>query len=358
MSAAVATIPPEGPRPRPIVSVVVTAYRRRQYLLDAVRSIVSTSVDPSSYEVVVVKDFSDPAMDDALRAIGSQVRLVTVDLPRMGDSLARGIEESRGRVLAFLEDDDRFLSGKLAGVIERFRADPNLGFLRNAYRAIDAEGRPVEGWERFRPAPPRGRSFDPRARAAGDLPWLYRFSPNVNVSTMAIARDVVQPWLEPLRSVTAALDSFLFTTALVSDRSLRVESERWNEYRVHASLSHSAISDTTGELDLRDTARSLPTAERMVELVARRPGHPLAARFSRAFRLEVEVNIFLLDPRARLGFRDWLAFLSTAVGRRQKYLLVPWVYCLYRWISPRGAVESYRRRRSGTLRAAAEVSGP
>lgn len=349
---------PKSPSSSPFLSVVVTAYRRRQYLLEAVRSVVASPLDPASYEVVVVKDFSDPDTDAELLRLGPQVRIVTVDLPRLGDSLARGIQESRGEVLVFLEDDDRFLPGKLASVDATFRADATLGFLRNAYRAIDAEGRPVETWERFRPVPPTGRTIDPGRMAGDELSWIFRFSPNVNVSTMAMRAEVVRPWLDVLRTVTAALDSFLFTTALVSDRPLRIESERRNEYRVHASLSHSAIEDTRGELDLRDTARSLPTARLMARLARLRPGHPLAERFARAVELEVEVNVFLLDPTATLGPDEWLALLRSAMARRQRYLLVPWAYCLYRWISPRRAVESYRRRRARTLRLAAAARSP
>ena len=342
-----------SPSPSPFLSVVVTAYRRRQYLLEAVRSVVASSIDPSTYEIVVVKDFSDPDADAELLRLAPQVRLLTVDLPRLGDSLARGIEESRGEVLVFLEDDDRFLPNKLGSVGATFRGDPTLGFLRNAYRAIDAEGRPVEAWERFRPVPPTGRTIDPRASVGDEMSWVFRFSPNVNVSTMARRADVVRPWLNDLRSVTAALDSFLFTTALVSDRTLRIDSERRNEYRVHASLSHSAIGDSRGDLDLRDTARSLPTARLMARLARQRPGHALAERFARAVELEVEVTVFLLDPAVTLGPDEWLAFLRSALVRRQRYLLVPWAYCLYRWISPHRAVEAYRRRRSRTLRLAA-----
>ena len=346
--------PGRGPASgRPFVSVVVTAYRRRQYLVEAVRSVVATSLAPSEYEVVVVKDFSDPAVDSELSRLGPNVHLITIDLPRMGDSLARGVEAARGEVVAFLEDDDRFLPGKLEAVAARFRADANLGFLRNAYHAIDAEGRPVGTWENFRPTPPAARTFDPRVERPGDLPWVFRFSPNVNVSTMAVRAELLRPWTEPLSRVTAALDSFLFVTALVSDRSVRVEPVVLNEYRVHASLSHSAIADGAEALDLRDTARSQPTAELMAGIVAQRSGHPLAVRFTKAFRREVEVNLFLLDPRARLSFRDWLAFLRSALARRQKYLFVPGFYCLYRWLAPEGAVVSYRRRRTRTLRDAA-----
>lgn len=340
-------------RAGPFLSVLVTAYRRRQYLLEAVRSVVATSLDPAEYEVVVLKDFADPAIDSELARLGTQVRVVNVDLPRMGDALARGIREARGNVVSFLEDDDRFLPGKLESVIAQFRTDPGLGFLRNAYRAIDASGRPVEGWEKFRPPPPRSRTLDPRDARSDDLPWVFRYSPNVNVSTMTIRAELLRPWFARLEQVTAALDSFLFTVAMVSDLRSQVQPDLWNEYRVHASLSHSAIAEGTEQLDLTDTARSLPTADLMARIVAERPGHDLARRFTHAFRREVEVNIFLLDERARLSVGEWVGFLRTAFARRQKYLLVPWVYCVYRWLAPGRAIVSYRNRRTRTLRAAA-----
>ncbi|MFI5413027.1 MAG: glycosyltransferase family 2 protein [Candidatus Lutacidiplasmatales archaeon] len=344
---------PPPSRTGPFISVVVTAYRRRQYLLEAVRSIVATTLDPSVYEIVVVKDYADASIDSELSHLGPQVRLITIDLPRMGDSLARGIAEARGDVIAFLEDDDRFLPGKLEAVAERFRSDSHLGFLRHAYRAIDADGRPLSSWESFRPTPPAARDFDPTKDRAGDLPWVFRYAPNVNLSAMALRAEVVRPHMDDLRLVTAALDSFLFLAALVSERTLRVEPGPWSEYRVHASLSHSAIADGSEQRDLGDTARSLPTARVMAGVLARRPGHSLARRFTEAFRLEVEVNIFLLDPSARLSVGDWIRFLGSAASRRQKYLLVPWIFCLYRWLAPEVAVRAYRKRRTRTLRVAA-----
>lgn len=342
---------------RPFLSIVVTAYRRRQFLLEAVRSIAAGSADPSSYEVVVVKDFSDPEVDAELMRIGPRVRLITEDFPRVGGSLARGVREAQGDVIAFLDDDDRFAPEKVATVLQQFRNSPGLGFFRHAYRAIDAEGAPVPSWEEFRPVPPASRSFLPHADPADGVAWIFRFSPHVNVSTMAIRTELLRPWLEAMSTILTSQDCFLFVTALVSGSEVRVVRDRLSDYRVHPSVSHAAIAAGTEDLDLRDTARSLATAEVISGIAAGRPGHPLAVRFARAFLLEVRTNVFLLDPTARLAVRDWLGLARSAVARRQKYLLVPWLFCLYRWCAPRRAAASYQRRRARRLRTAASA-GP
>jgi len=98
----------------PLVSVVIPTRERPRVVADAVRSALGQSLE--ALEVVVVIDGPDERTATVLREIGdSRVRVAT--LPQhSGASAARnaGVAEARGRWIAFLDDDDEWLPGKLA----------------------------------------------------------------------------------------------------------------------------------------------------------------------------------------------------------------------------------------------------
>jgi hypothetical protein len=341
----------------PYFSVMVTAYQRRTFLREAVQSVLDQTVPRTEVEIIVIKDFADPDLDAWLGALGPSVQVITEDLPRIGQMLVRGLERAHGEVFCFLDDDDRFRPEKLAGLAALFRADPDLGLVRNAYSAIDPEGRPVPSWESFRPQPPTSETWG-RGHGRVRFPWLYHYGGYVNESTISIRTKVARPWIPWLDRVTASSDISLFTVALASDVSVRVESRRWNDYRVHASTSHPAIVEGNEALDLRDVQKSLATGEVLRAAVRSAPGHPAATRMSESFRLESKVVAFLLDRTAHLSVGDWIRFGRTIVWRRQGYLGTLWLYCLRRWVRPEATVRAYRARRHGDLRRSAAASTP
>ena len=339
----------------PFFSVIVTAYRRRTFLREAVQSVLDQTLPRSDVEIIVVKDFADPEIDGWLAGLGPSVTNVTEDLPRIGQMFVRGLDLARGEVFCFLDDDDRFRPEKLAGLQTLYRADRSLGLVRNSYYAIDADGRPVPSWEGFRPQPPTSVTWGP-GRSGVRFPWLYRYGGYINESTISIRTAVARRWIRWLNQVVASCDIALFTVALASDVGVRVENARWNDYRVHLSTSHPAIVEGNEALDLRDVKRSLQTAEVLRSAVASAPGHQAALRMSESFRLEAAVTAFLLDPTASLSFANWVRFARTVVWRRQAYLGALWFYCLRRWARPAGAVRAYRARRHGDLRRAAAAA--
>jgi glycosyltransferase involved in cell wall biosynthesis len=94
---------------KPLISVVVTAYNRRVFLLSALRSIVNQSF--KDYEVIVAKNFHDLDIDDFIEKHG--FREIFVDTKRYGERIAAAVEETKGDIIAFLEDDDEFERDKL-----------------------------------------------------------------------------------------------------------------------------------------------------------------------------------------------------------------------------------------------------
>lgn len=100
------------------ISVIITAYNRRDFLLKAVNSVANQTLDKNLYEVIVVKNFEDKSIDETLNKLG--YKNVVYDTPRWGEMVAIGIEESSGDILAFLDDDDEFKPSKLTKVHKVF----------------------------------------------------------------------------------------------------------------------------------------------------------------------------------------------------------------------------------------------
>jgi glycosyltransferase involved in cell wall biosynthesis len=100
--------------PAPLVSVVIPTRNRAHVVATAVRSALCQSLE--AMEVIVVIDGPDERTAEVLAEIDDP-RLRVRTLPQhAGASGARnaGVSEARGRWIAFLDDDDEWLPGKLA----------------------------------------------------------------------------------------------------------------------------------------------------------------------------------------------------------------------------------------------------
>lgn len=97
----------------PLVSVVITTYKRSEMLLRAIESVLIQTY--KDIEVIVVDDGSpEPVCDSLQQIFGDRIRCVSHP-QNLGAPAARntGIRQSRGKYVAFLDDDDVWLPQKL-----------------------------------------------------------------------------------------------------------------------------------------------------------------------------------------------------------------------------------------------------
>ncbi|HYF57556.1 MAG TPA: glycosyltransferase family 2 protein [Burkholderiaceae bacterium] len=114
----------DGPGERPLVSVIVPTYQRRERVLAALREVEAQTWRP--IEAVVVDDCSTDGTADAVRARRSGIPVRVVELERNGGpGRARnvGIDHARGRYVAFLDSDDRWHPEKLSTQMALFERD-------------------------------------------------------------------------------------------------------------------------------------------------------------------------------------------------------------------------------------------
>jgi len=178
--------------------VLITCYRRRQYLEHAVASALADGAD----EVVVVKDWGDPAVDAGLEKRG--VKVITEDIAVVGAMMARGLAECTGESVSFLDDDDMFTPGKMAAVRQAFEADPDLVLFRNGWTEVGTDGAPYP--DRHLAQPDQMRSFLTNEIDEATFRWITEKRAYGTLSTQTVRRRDLQAKEADLRRIECATD--------------------------------------------------------------------------------------------------------------------------------------------------------
>ena len=122
------------------VSVIIPTWNRAATLEKVVRSALAQTLPP--LEVLVCDDGSTDDSREIIEAICDS-RVKWIEGPRGGRPAIprnRGIRESRGEWLAFLDDDDEWLPEKLERQIAAIKASGGLACCSNALRFIPGRG--------------------------------------------------------------------------------------------------------------------------------------------------------------------------------------------------------------------------
>jgi len=154
----------EEDRPAPaaaLVSVVIPTYNRAHLICDALDSVVAQTYRP--IEIVVVDDGSTDAtadvIDEWLKRPGNDtvmLRFVAQEKRGKNPTRNRGILESTGGLISFLDSDDRYRPLKLEKQVTRF-ADPQVGAV---YCGIANADMMTGETETLAHAYPEGRLFE------------------------------------------------------------------------------------------------------------------------------------------------------------------------------------------------------
>lgn len=116
------------PSATPKVSVIIPTYNRADLLPRAVNSVLSQ--DFRDYEIIIVDDCSTDATQEVIQGFAdSRIRSMRHERNRrQSAAINTGIAHARGEYVAFLDDDDEWLSMKLSGQLAAFDKSPsNVG---------------------------------------------------------------------------------------------------------------------------------------------------------------------------------------------------------------------------------------
>jgi glycosyltransferase involved in cell wall biosynthesis len=125
----------------PEVSVIIPTYNSAQYVIEAVESVLAQTW--RDFEVLVIDDGSTDDTEQVMRRYEAPVRYLRQANGGVAVARNRGIAESLGRYVAFLDADDTWLSHKLARQMEALRQQPRQRACYSAFTVVDADLNPI-----------------------------------------------------------------------------------------------------------------------------------------------------------------------------------------------------------------------
>jgi glycosyltransferase involved in cell wall biosynthesis len=218
----------------PRISVILLAHNRKKYVLGGVASALKQTLPRDRFEILVYKNFVDPEIDSYLDAQG--VRNLTSPPESRPRTLRTVLQEARGEILSFLDDDDLYAPEKLAFVDRVFTEDPSLGYFHNDFFVMDEDEKLLErspftqlAQRVYLPAADvRHRSLPPNALKLG-----------FNSSSVSVRRNWLTPFLPSFEYPEAELsDAMLLDCALASGCALLADPAKLTYYRYHDSWSN------------------------------------------------------------------------------------------------------------------------
>jgi len=141
------------------ISVLITSYNQRDYLEEAIESVLAQSLKPS--EILIADDHSTDASPELIRTYATRYpgwirpffQEQNLGIPRNRNF---ALEQVRGELVTSLDGDDRFHPRKLELELETLRHDPRARVCFSNYRYIDAAGEDRGQWADPQEEPPTG----------------------------------------------------------------------------------------------------------------------------------------------------------------------------------------------------------
>jgi glycosyltransferase involved in cell wall biosynthesis len=220
----------------PLISVIVIAHNRRDFLDEALRSATSQTLDRQRYEVILVKNFHDSTIDSLCERLNIETIFTTAQPASL--KFLEGIQRSRGDIFTFLDYDDRYRPGRLEYVLNEFEGDRSLGFLHNGLEFIGPGGEPLTSDLdlHFRlMALHRRRVLIPDNRKASTNPRVGTARPGFNTGAIAVRREVMDLARPYLEQISIAVDSLLFCAGWIAPLAVLVDPTKLTQYRIHES---------------------------------------------------------------------------------------------------------------------------
>ena len=203
----------------PYISVIITAYKRDDFLLNAIKSVINQTLDKKYYEIIVIKNFTDNTIDTYIK--NYHIRGIVSKEESLFGKLVEALNIANGQIISFLEDDDLFSSDKLEIVYNKFKDNNNLCYYHNDHITVDEKYQKIDS--------------------------KIGKSPAFNLSSISVKKSILN--LNNIKSQWALdhfmylTDQFMYLLALESDQKIIAGNENLTYYMLHGSASHINTKD-------------------------------------------------------------------------------------------------------------------
>lgn len=214
------------------VSIIITAYNRKDFLEEALSSALKQSDNNIETEIILFKNFRDSKIDSICESSG--IRLVERE-GSIGEYLSEASAMSTGEIIMFLEDDDVFVETKVRKIVDLFSYNKEVLFIHNNYCTIDESSRKID-YIRLLDKHHSTRNFnlifDYKSKKLYD--FISSSNAEFNLSCMCVRKEAMtSEFLSFLSTILSNPDAVLLYYSLSLGRKVLATGEVLTKYRVH-----------------------------------------------------------------------------------------------------------------------------
>ena len=122
---------------KPLVSVVIPTYNRKEYVKQAISSVLNQSTI-FEFEIIVVDDGSTDGTCSAVQEFGENVRFFSQTNRGVSSARNFGVTNSKGTYVAFLDSDDLMIPSRLQSQVDFLNKYDDVGLVAGNYSLFDS----------------------------------------------------------------------------------------------------------------------------------------------------------------------------------------------------------------------------
>lgn len=217
-------------------SVLIIGYKRKNFILNAVNSVLKQNYPKSLIEIVVIKAFEDSSID--LYLVQNNVINLFCDTVSNGKTISMGIRNCSKDIICFLDDDDIFSPDKFSILSQLFTNEfMDADLVINGYHKIDSKGNRIS---HGRSGPSSLLNNNNLINAIVDTSHLdsnewVRREIYFNTSRMSIRRRNANSLADYIQDIPYACDSAIAIYFLIKGLKIGYTNSQVTGYRINVS---------------------------------------------------------------------------------------------------------------------------
>lgn len=287
----------------PQITLVITAYNRREFILQSIKCALTQTLERENYEILVIKNYRDETIDKFIEK--HQIKSIIADGIE-GEYPFIALQHAEGEIISFLDDDDLMSEKKLYSVYEIFK-DSKVGYYHNNFDVVLSDEIISN---KLINSPPYKTMRVSTKKKRRYLYYLEKKALYINNSCISIRKDVLSKFAGFLKEQNANIDRFLYVSALLSEYDLYFDNIILNSYRIHNDQTSAMISDdymTLREKKLRFITKSIGAHENILKLSKGTEFEPYCA--TRLMNLQLAYNFWSFENKYKFKLKAYIQYL-------------------------------------------------
>ncbi|HAU99229.1 MAG: Glycosyl transferase family 2 [Microgenomates group bacterium GW2011_GWF2_45_18] len=130
----------------PKISVIIPSYNQGVFLREAISSVLDQQYP--NIEIFVADGGSSDESVEVLRSYGSAIRWVSEKDNGQTDAILKGLRETTGEIVCYVNSDDYLEKGALERVGAVFSSNPSCMWMTGDYRIVNEKGVEIQSYVR------------------------------------------------------------------------------------------------------------------------------------------------------------------------------------------------------------------